>query len=286
MTDPTPLLQGLSQAGFPDVADLIGGQSRAGIRLTSTRSEDAQLGIGICKLGGSPDLPEGLDWPAWQGKSLGFVAQVNLPQMAGCGVPPSLPSTGLLSYFYDVEQQAWGFDPAHVGGWRVYHFHEGQRLARREPPADVPPHGRYQACRLDPILVTTVPSPSSTSFAALGLAAEAEDAYREVYYEWAERGATPRHQLLGHPYEEQGQMQFECQLVSNGINVGDASGYDDPRWPELKPGAADWQLLLQVDTDDDAGMMWGDCGLIYYWIRRQDLEAGGFEKVHLILMCG
>ncbi len=285
MNDPTPLLQALSQAGLPHVADLIAGQSRQGIRLTSERSDDLQLGIGISKLGGSPDLPKDFDWPAWQGKSLGFVAQVSLGQIAGCGASSSLPPTGLLSFFYDVEQQAWGFDPAHVGGWRVYHFPEGQRLARREPPADVPPHGRYQACRLDPIGITTVPSPLSTSFAALALSAEAKDAYWELYYEWAEDSEMPRHQLLGHPYEEQGEMQFECQLVSNGIYTGDTSGYEDPRWPELEPGAADWQLLLQVDTDDGAGMMWGDCGLIYYWIRRQDLEAGRFDKVHLILQC-
>jgi hypothetical protein len=32
-------------------------------------------------------------------------------------------------------------------------------------------------------------------------------------------------------------------------------------------------LLLQVDSDDDAGMMWGD-GRIYYWIRRENLIAG------------
>lgn len=51
-------------------------------------------------------------------------------------------------------------------------------------------------------------------------------------------------------------MELECQLVSNGIYCGDPSGYAGPEAARLKPGARDWSLLLQLDTDDDRGMMW------------------------------
>jgi uncharacterized protein YwqG len=44
-------------------------------------------------------------------------------------------------------------------------------------------------------------------------------------------------------------------------------------------------LLLQLDTDDDAGMMWCDVGSLYFWIREQDARAGDFSKIWMILQC-
>lgn len=94
------------------------------------------------------------------------------------------------------------------------------------------------------------------------------------------------HRLLGHADPVQGDMQLECQLVANGVYCGDASGYRDPRAPQFRSGAADWRLLLQVDSQDDAGMMWGDVGRLYYWIRQEDLTAGRWDRTWLILQCG
>jgi uncharacterized protein YwqG len=68
--------------------------------------------------------------------------------------------------------------------------------------------------------------------------------------------------------------------------MGNSSGYNDPRRPELEKGAADWQLLLQIDSDEkNLGVMWGDVGRVYFWIRRQDLGKRDFGNVWLILQC-
>ena len=52
-----------------------------------------------------------------------------------------------------------------------------------------------------------------------------------------------------------------------------------------RPGAANWRLLLQFDTDDDLGVMWGDAGVIYYWVEAPAALAGRFENAWLILQC-
>jgi len=41
-------------------------------------------------------------------------------------------------------------------------------------------------------------------------------------------------------------------------------------------------LLLQLPSDDDANMMWGDNGNYYYMIRKQDLAAARFDNVQII----
>jgi uncharacterized protein YwqG len=53
----------------------------------------------------------------------------------------------------------------------------------------------------------------------------------------------------------------------------------------LEPGAKDWKLLLQLASDEDTEMMWGDGGTLYFWIREADLPDRDFSKVWIILQC-
>ena len=75
--------------------------------------------------------------------------------------------------------------------------------------------------------------------------------------------------------------------MTGGVYCGDPSGRKTPQAAALLPGAAQWQLLLQVDSDEEGtGFMWGDMGRIYYWIRESDLRERRFDRSWLILQCG
>jgi uncharacterized protein YwqG len=93
----------------------------------------------------------------------------------------------------------------------------------------------------------------------------------------------PVHRAFGWPEPKQNAMPIECQLVSNGVDMGGPVNHEDPRVSALTAGSADWLLLWQIDTDEDAGWTWGDMGTLYYWIRRQDLDAGDFSLAWMIL---
>ena len=80
-------------------------------------------------------------------------------------------------------------------------------------------------------------------------------------------------------------MQLEAQLVMNGLYCGNESGYNDPRAAELERFCEDWSLLLQLDSEDDAGFMWGDCGMLYYWARSADIARPDFTKAWMTLQC-
>lgn len=62
-------------------------------------------------------------------------------------------------------------------------------------------------------------------------------------------------------------------------------GYYDALAP-LAKNSGRWNLLMQVDSNEDNGMMWGDLGRLYLWITSEDLAARKFENCWLILQCG
>jgi uncharacterized protein YwqG len=84
--------------------------------------------------------------------------------------------------------------------------------------------------------------------------------------------------MLGHPDAVQGDPQLECEAATRGLSA--ASARADP---EIGAKAADWRLLLQVDSDRASGMMWSDVGMLYYWIRAEDLATCRFDRVQAIV---
>jgi uncharacterized protein YwqG len=216
---------------------------------------------------------------------LAFIGQVGLAEAAAL-TPGMLPASGVLSFFYDPEQRAWGFDPQDRGSSRVYWFADVEELRPAPLPESLPSHGRFELVSLTPRASLSLPPYQALEVQALRLSADEEDAYFAYREEWQnQHGAGPQHQLLGHPSPVQDEMQLECQLVSAGIYCGDSTGYSDPRRAELEPGAREWRLLAQIDSDDAAEMMWGDVGMLYFWIREPDLAARRFDRAWMILQC-
>ena len=89
----------------------------------------------------------------------------------------------------------------------------------------------------------------------------------------------------GWPCAIQGEMETECQLVTNGIFCGLPEGYASKKAMRLRPGAADWRLILQLASDEHVGFEWGDGGTIYVWMREQDVRTRRFDRCWTILQC-
>lgn len=74
--------------------------------------------------------------------------------------------------------------------------------------------------------------------------------------------------------------QYEKLFPSAGHKIG---GY--PYFTQYDPRASeeyrdqDYVLLFQMDTDGDAGIMWGDCGVGNFFIRLPDLQERDFSRV-------
>ncbi|MDQ6927325.1 MAG: DUF1963 domain-containing protein [Actinomycetota bacterium] len=250
-------------------------------------SDAVDLGVagGASKLGGRPDLSAATTWPSTDGWPQSFLAQVNL-----AGVPrvqdradaaaDALPADGLLSFFYDLDGYPDGSNPS-ARGWSVIYTPATDELARRDFPDDLPPALRLGTTSLTAELEMTLPSVAS--FLPAGDALSDEESSELWTLEMSVNDDEPQHRLLGYEQPVQhGHIQARlCQLASNGVEP-----YGAPVDPEvtqhLEAGIGDWRLLAQFDSDNAAGMMWGDMGRIYYWIRREDLAARRFDDVWLI----
>lgn len=265
----------LAEAELSSIAEELTKLSKECLRMKSQAASD-DAPIGCSKLGGLPDVPPGFLWPTWKTDYLTFVAQLNLAELPVTGV---LPTSGMLSFFFDRNQTAWGFDPNHKDGFRLFYFPQTMALARAKEPLC----SAFPCALLSFEWYLSLPDSSSPSLGDLLLGIDDDEQYYKFVDEYA--GPGPLHQALGWPHVIQNAMELECQLVTNGIYVGDATGYHDPRRSELESTADDWTLLLQFDSDDNARMLWGDCGMLYVWIRRQDLASRAFDRAWTILQC-
>ena len=260
-----------------DVRSLVMNYSQPAIHLVHTSDPS------LSHLGGSPRLPENVSWPLRNGTRLSFLARLSLSELHRAYRIPWLASEGALLFFYDIDEQPWGFDPKDRGGWIVQPVPDlPEPLPSVETSADedgdLLPHCnvRFEAVEV---------FPSWESVEELRLTEAEFDQYCDLSD--APFQGRPKHQVAGFPSPVQGDdMELECQLVSNGLYCGDASGYDDPRANELSLGAGNWRLLLQLDTDDKLNVMWGDAGMIYYWVEEDKAKKGDFSNAWLVLQCG
>lgn len=274
----------IKEKGPPRLIDHLEHSIKESFVLRTSPSSEEKISTGSSKIGGTPDLPKDFDWPSWNSKPLGFIAQTNLRELTS----DKLPNQGLLSFFYSAEQETWGFDPNDQGSWKILHF-EDDVLSRRSFPTDLSNDGKYNNCSVEFIKSFNLPA--------------FESPYFDIDYDSNNRKELDQifdlldslddllnlgsciHRLLGHPDQIQGDMMLEAQLASNGIYCGDLSSLNNPRRKELEPGAIDWELILQIDSDDNAGMMWGDVGRIYFLMTDEDIRNKDFDKAWMIFQC-
>jgi uncharacterized protein YwqG len=56
-------------------------------------------------------------------------------------------------------------------------------------------------------------------------------------------------------------------------------------WRNAARDTSAWRLLLQIDSDDDLGLRWGECGTLYFGMRADDLRAERFERAVITWQC-
>lgn len=279
-----------------DLKSLLRGMARNAVRLEIGGEINAEIG----RFGGRPDVPPGFVWPVFdtdtfddttvKPRPLSFLAQFDCAALAPLDLDGLLPHEGVLSFFYELYSQRWGFGPEDTGCSRVFWFPDQTVLCPAEFPAELDGF-----CRLPPLPIYGKPEPDHPDYddAALALGkAEGEldlDAFEAVRFTLSGEKNTPSHKLLGWPDIIQTSMTMQCELVSRGHYLG--GGWNIPEADLLaaeQTSLDGWRLLFQLDSGvqtEDFSLDFGDSGSIYFYIRKEDLAARRFDRVWLILQC-
>lgn len=294
------LIERLQSHGLDKYHNEIEPHLRNTVRLYLDLVEEDEIPIGKSKVGGKPDLPDTVEWVTETNeevaiekkflfipkktkrlvtKPLSFIAQINLSEVSGLDEENLLPKTSILYFFYSAEQEAWGFDIKDRNKFKVLYYNGDLASLRRiDFPGDLGENGRYTPCRLISRQEISLPSEESDAYQHFS-EEEMEDFYEYV------QGEETTNKLLGYADAIQGEMELECELVTNGLYCGDPSGFNDPRAKKLAPNAKDWRLLLQIDSNEECNMMFGDAGRLYFWIKKEDLLHKNFDKSWFSLQC-
>jgi len=246
---------------------------RPEIRIKPRKVEDADLKLGKSKIGGCPDLPAHIEWPMCEGKNLLFLAQVNFEEIAHLQAAAELPKRGLLYFFYKNELAISGDKLEDKKGFKVIFVEDTTNLSRKQSHSagekkTIP---LFRPCKLTYREAWNLPS---SSWPGVRKHLSGDDFSRLMDFRSPPEMNT-RTKLLGYADEIQGEMEGLCEWLL---------GVRSKKWADnYAAGVKNWRLLFQLDSENEALMMFGDTGRLYFWIKDSDLKAGNLEEVWMML---
>ncbi len=244
---------------------VLQGSARQSIRLRASQPCEEP----VSRLGGAPNLPPDIEWPTTpDGDPMAFLAQLDL-----AALPPiegmDLPAKGALFFFNYDEGDHYGGEPEDMALWRViFTTLDLASIPLRAFPDELDEHSRFTPFAFAATVDLTFPALTQATAQQLQLT---EDEVAKLFgLLYAEGGI---HRVGGLPDEIQGDVALEAHMASSGIEFIGSEGTED------------WTLLFQLDSQHQAGMIWGSAGRLYFLIRKADLACQRFDKVWTIMQC-
>jgi uncharacterized protein YwqG len=276
------LRQLIHDAGLSDRENDILSFVKPAIRLHTARADESTLPIGASKIGGLPDLPPDIAWPEWYGHALDFIAQINFADVIDD--TGQLPAKGLLYLFYNLFPD-WVSTFTDEAYKVVYSDARLDGLQRTIAPTQE--ISTYPTCKVTFHKITTLPEYESYEVGKIlgmsyySMKQDDSDKYWNLLKSLPRADERlPKQQLLGYPDLQQGDVFLEAEMIGGHLKSAEVS------YEIQGDMIRNWMLLLQIDTDDQTKMMWGDVGMLYCCLRKDALQAQRFDDTVVIMQCG
>lgn len=215
------------------------------------------------KYGGTPYLPFGYEYPKdFHGNAMRLLAQINFEELPS--IDP-FPSKGILQFYISANDDVYGMnfdEPTSQENFKVIYLPEvvkdNSKIIKDfsfihfsvEDYFPITLEGRLQfSIEYAPVACNDFQFEQIFNEAAYNMFDDKECDWYEKEY------SSAGHKIGGYAYFTQ-------------YDPRDNNTYNDYK-----------TLLLQIDTDDELGIMWGDCGVANFFIRDEELERLDFTRV-------
>ena len=276
--DKTKFTELLQKAGLNDYVEAILQYAKPCIRLHASRAADpGSLPLGGTRIGGLPDLPSGVTWLTRNGRPCEFIAQINLSEASQYDETDLLPKEGVLLFFYDGrDYEDEVYQPYQMGSEIIIYYTGDTAALERatDLPALLSDWQSYRACSVE--VEADWMLPDSWNFAMTVIKREVfqqttvddpqslAETYEQMANDLLPKKYRDKHHLLGYSAPT-----IQDDPLYHVPNAWDGRKMDEDVMSE-------WMLLLQISSDHESGMLWGDTSSLYYCIRKDDLIARRF----------
>lgn len=250
--------------------------------LVLTVGKRTEAGMYATRFGGKPAVPKGFQWPQYTDMELdetypiNFIAQFNCADLTPYDADFVLPQKGMLSFFYDAEGQPFEGYSDSKGCVRVFWFENIEELVPAELPEDMDDASCFPCLSIDVADECSYPGWEDYELVKGKMSREQVEAYCAVLSELNYEVEYGRSKLLGWPDVIQNNMTRDIEMQYGvGSHCNDSKSLDK------------WTLLFQLSTimTDEFELMFGDCGNVYFYIKREDLQKRRFDDICVILQC-
>ena len=242
-------------------------------------------------------------WP------LSFIAQVDFAELHAVHPLDGFPAAGRLLFFCDPFDWPWGERDDQAQMRVIFTELPAERLQRRRYPREfdepaasqVMPRGYVFKPRTLRPTAWLLPPPLGFAGQPRAWAPSEWPAWPAYDRFWGDLYARhpetfgPRgesiHQVGGIAFSIQDPVEVECARLADGRSRPRALWRELPDEFTQEQRAAhlaraeDWHLVLQIDSDIEAGMEWGDVGRLYLCARKDDLAACRFDRCWMVMQC-
>ncbi|MCW3466666.1 YwqG family protein [Chitinophaga nivalis] len=285
MTAPQQALQQLITAYKLDhLTGYLLEKSRPAILLSYDTPEDYQT-PGNNRMAGYPDLPPAFEWPLTQeGIPMTFIAQLALPLVAATDPLQLLPPEGYLYFFIGHDETAFNIEH------RVIWIPGQPALQPTRPPQPtILEEEGEQSFTGYKLRINAALMPPNYNYGDYNLLSDDDfDMLSDL------QGALrpDAGQMWGYPEGQHADHALEAAMY---LVVKKRYDY----FPEKARAALllhfgqdaalaeqevnNMLLLLEVDSSEETGFQWWDCGCIHFFIRREDLLQRNFSNTYLSL---
>ncbi|OWR27155.1 hypothetical protein CDO73_23170 [Saccharibacillus sp. O23] len=279
------LLQAIEQHEFGHAREYLLNSAKQTVSLEIAEPENYRT-IGSSRVAGEPDLPEKAPWPSdAQGEPMTFVLQLKLDELQGLDPENRLPEKGNLFFFA-------GYYDSEIEHRVLYASPEEMRTAaRRSAPAPTvheKDDGPFRSYGLNARASLDLPGYGYLDEEAIENEERGWEEYEDLIFELEEEKASPIVKMFGYAEGQHGDDEYMAALKLFGCEstydpneaierLTQAFGGDRER---AEREVSDMVMLAEIDSDQSVGFLWGDAGVLHYFIRGEDLLQGSFERTY------